>query len=244
VSSEQIAAMCNETDGYAQDSIMCEESVYHNGQPQGGLLLFGSGRFYRKSALYMAWINQNEIGRVNQGRPIVHYLTRTKTLDWDWSESEDDAMYIYTSPERAENDTPYLSYNWQLDNCDSTVYWGSCFPRGGYPKDTFGEISTKLINNRVGYTGEPILVMLSNGGLFRTSRLSTPWRWTNPSEWASPYYGLYVIDRYTTYSPSNQGSLTLWHTASFWDGKDATPGRPYGVYTTNTIISPFPPNDI
>jgi hypothetical protein len=175
---------------------------------RGGLLLYGSGRPYRKSGLFLAFIERTAIGRVDPatGKPVVRYWNGT-----GWSGNETDAAPLTGDPPCDDTLTPYL-----------------CIPPDG--NAVFGELSARLFrspffNNR--------FVLLSNHPPYanpiqsRTAGFTEPWTATTPSSTLSTGYGPYIIDRYSGFD-HYAGTARVWHLTTVWNGSDDTP---YGVYS-------------
>jgi len=193
---------------------------------KGGMLLFGNGPEYRRSSLYLAYIAYDDFGDLNSDdRPIVRYYTGSSSEPWSYYEDEA---------------TPIIE---AID---------------GEPKTHFGEISVKLIRKGITEGEEPYFVMLYNyEKLFevtyiqhRMAALSAPWDWTPPFEPGEnenrvPGYGPFIMEKFTEYDAESE-TLRLWHTISSWKGIGNEEAgietyRDYGVFTTWTDISPWPP---
>jgi len=194
---------------------------------KGGILLFGNGPRYRRSSLYLAFIASDDFGNLNSNdRPIVNYYTGNSGSPW--SSDEADAMPIIEA-----------------------------IP--GQRKTQFGEISVKLIREGIPEGDEPYFVLLYNYEPIiiqphyiqhRIAELSSPWDWTQPNEPSNENekvkgYGPFIMEKFTEYDAESE-TLRLWHTISSWTG-DGIEGEgiedytDYGVYTTWTEISPWPP---
>lgn len=227
--------------GNANAGILSRPEVYDPQHPEGGILLFGSGRFYRHSGLYLAFIKTSEFGIVSGGKPLVHYLAKDGQGDWIWSPNEYDARCILPECE-----------SWALKQCDNTLKRQVCsfniflemsFWNWSLPEDIFGEFSVKLIREG----GTLTLVMLSQHLYadriqYRTAALANPTAWSEPEPANTNGYGPYIIEEFTNYDAENQ-SLELWHVVSHWKGgiSNGIPFPDYGVYTNSIVISPWPP---
>ncbi len=250
ISSDQHLDLC---DSYPQ-SQLCSYDIYDPPDRAGGLLLYGSGRPYRKSGLLLAFIERGEIGETyydpsqNKVLPAVHY--------WDgsgWSSSESDAVSI-THPSSSPPCDDYKEPNYELVDTGYDTGVGEyrgCRPHIDpiWPSDSdgklvFGEISAALIES--GGSGSKIV--LGAGNVFNAHFYpSTPWVyfWKTPFQepwsgyFASPPpnadqytktsgYGWYIIDPYSEGQYDGDGYIDVWHTITVWRGG---PNRPYGVYT-------------
>ncbi|MCK9460977.1 MAG: hypothetical protein M0R80_15180 [Proteobacteria bacterium] len=213
-------------------SEMCE--FYDSG---GGLLLYGSGRPYRKSGLFLAFIAAGDFGHVNPDtdKPIVNYWTGD-----GWSLEEEDAASLTGEPPcdtwRRPDHTPISKTHgcWPIDSNLTTTDWDV--------KKVFGELSARLIRSD-DPTVAPQVVLLNNneGNVFAwKAPLSAPWGGDfaalDPDPTLTFGYGPYIIDAFSddTY-PGNgpDGGVVLWHTISVWNGTEQTP---YGVYTGKEVI--------
>jgi hypothetical protein len=228
------------------ESPLCLDEVYDPTswptQGGGGLLLYGSGRPYRKSGLFIAFIEREDIGAVDSSdRPVVHYWAGSE-LEWSYDEA-DSAPLTHASEEPPCDG--YNEPNWDTD----TEYFG-CWPANGPWESTgvFGEISAQLIrSNDPDYSSE--IVLLSNNDwnewvYFWRAPLYEPWSGmieaVDPGETLTKGYGPYIIDAYSDdeYPGTGpDGDVVLWHTISVWDG---TVFRPYGVYTGEETIQWLP----
>ena len=209
----------------------------------GGLLLFGSGRPYRKSGLFVAFVAHNEIGKVDAStsKPIVHYWSGS-----GWSSNEQDSMSLTGTP--CDN-WKRPDYNLDANDTDHT-YWSGCWPDGSDitpttwdPLQVFGEISAWLIRSSVAGV-PPKIVLLNNNTangwvLAWKAPLDRPWdphgdfAFLTPADTKTYGYGPYIIDAYSDKKYTGD-DITLWHTISVWDGSINTP---YGVYTGSEVIS-------
>jgi hypothetical protein len=210
-----------------------------------GLLLYGSGRPYRKSGLFLAFIKSEEIGQVDaSGKPIVHYWTGDS--DAPWSFDEWDALSL--------TDTPPCDRWREPDYYDATTQTGGCWPKEDppgsdqydwYPKQVFGELSARLIrSNDPNVSSQIVLMNNSVVVLSWKAPLSAPWGGDfaslSPSYQKTYGYGPYIIDGLgdTTYPGSGpNGDIVLWHTISVWQGDNPPTRTPYGVYTGSEVIS-------
>ncbi len=197
------------------DSRFC--NLYNASVPataRGGLLLYGSGRPYRKSGLFLAYIRNVDIFKETaSGKPTVWYWNGS-----DWSTNEQDAVSLTHYP--------------GAPLCDNYMNENECWPYVEADRiDLFGELSAKLI--RSASSEESVIVLMSNHLMndpddenvrARTARLSTPWIVSGPSPTGTRGYGPYIIDEYIEHD-GYTGDIGLYHVISVWgDG-------PYGVYT-------------
>jgi len=190
---------------------------------KGGMLLFGNGPEYRRSSLYLAYIAYDDFGELNsEDRPMVSYYTGNSGSPW--SSDEDDAMPIIEA---------------------IIPQWPDLPTEEDY-RTHFGEISVKLIRQGILEGDEAYLVMLYNCPLnpvqHRIAKLSSPWDWTQAYEPSDPDkhvfgYGPFIMEKFTEYDAESE-TLRLWHTISSWKGSYMVD---YGVFTTWTDISPWPP---
>jgi hypothetical protein len=175
---------------------------------RGGLLLYGSGRPYRKSGLFLAFIERTDIGQVNPatGKPVVRYWNGT-----GWSGNETDAVPLTGAPP-----------------CDDTLMPYLCIPPDG--NAVFGELSARLFRSPF---FDNRFVLLSNHPPYanpiqsRTASFTEPWTVTGPSPTLSTGYGPYIIDRFSSFDHYTS-TAEIWHVTSVWDGTEDTP---YGVYS-------------
>ncbi len=207
-------------DGGVDDTEFCD--LYDASVPmaeKGGLLLYGSGRPYRKSGLFLAYMSNVDFGDVDfWGKPIVSYWNGS-----GWSAGESGAVSL-----THDASNPLPCDNAPIPNdCDIDDYTDQL--------NVFGELSAKLIRSA---SEESVIVLLSNHVMndpdennvrARTARLSTPWIVSGHSE---PYpgtkgYGPYIIDEYIEHD-GYTGDIGLYHVITVWEGNDYTP---YGVYT-------------
>ncbi|MCP4679389.1 MAG: hypothetical protein GY854_28650 [Deltaproteobacteria bacterium] len=239
VSFMDLRNMCNAADGYDQDNPLCEPEIYDDDFTVGGVLLYGNGRHYRLSGLYVAYIRNDEIGEIDSlNKPIAHYLAKDQGL-WVWSDNEADAARILpeTSP--------------ALDSCDGLLSRSICKTgliaaavlNPSLKDSVFGEFSVKIVRDGIADGDPPALVMLSSGHelitdpsdnvRFRATRLDTFWDWGAAQMTGGQGYGSYIVEKFTDYD-SSADSLTLWFLTSKWGY------GPYGVYSDNVTISPWP----
>ncbi len=234
--------MCNHSDGYDQTNPLCDFEIYDDDFTVGGVLLYGNGRHYRLSGLYVAYMRNDEIGKINSfNKPIVHYLTKNPQGEWDWSDKEADATRILPKDSTS------------LEHCDVVLTSGDCKAAieeesqgNKLRQNVFGEFSVKIITDGLDYEDPPALVMLSSHPLvtnsnnrvrFRSTRLNTFWEWDDSQSADAIGYGTYIIDKFTKYNSAGSGSLTLWFLTSKWG---VPPTNPYGVYSDSVTISPWP----
>jgi hypothetical protein len=215
----------------------------------GGLLLYGSGRPYRKSGLFLAFIRRGEFGQVDAaGRPIVNYWTGS-----GWSTDEVDAVPL----KQPIGENPPCDL-WPQPNYqeDLLTHTDGCWPELQLwdTPPVFGEISARLIRSTMDPLDSKLILLGSNdwstqpdyGNNLRwiyawSMSLREPWGEdfvnTPPHTTKTAGYGPYIIDEFSdaTYpgsDPTGQ-SITLWHTISVWQG---TVDTPYGVYTGSEVI--------
>ncbi|MCP4675017.1 MAG: hypothetical protein GY854_05830 [Deltaproteobacteria bacterium] len=234
----ELIDMCGDS-GYDTDNPLCDDEIYDTDPTIGGMLLFGNGRFYRISGVYVAYIRHDEIGQLNgAGRPLVHYLAKDGSGNFYWSDSEHDAVRIL--PENSP----------ALDYCDTTEQAIPCIQEildAGEPdweRNLFGEFSVKLISNGIPEGESPYLVMLSGMATddivqYRHTRLDEFWQWPSSVDVDAHGYGNYIVDKYTRYKSLGDGSLSLFFLSSKWDGVDIL--FDYGVYSDKHVVSPWPP---
>ncbi len=199
------------------DSAFCY--FYDSTAPEaekGGLLLYGSGRPYRKSGLFLAYMRNKYFGHVDpmSGKAFVRYWNGS-----GWSPYENDAVSLTHDASNPPQ-------------CDDDMTPNDCLPSQGELLNLFGELSAKLIRSG---SEESVIVLLSNHLFYsandnnvraRTARLSTPWIVSVPSEPVpgTKGYGPYIIDEYIEHD-GYTGDIGLYHTISVWRY------GPYGVYT-------------
>ena len=231
-------------------SLMCDSTVYDSATSQGGLLLYGSGRPFRKSGLFLAFIKRQELGQVDaNGRPVAHYYWNDGTNS-GWSDSESDATSLthatasppcdsYAQPNQVPKLTNGCWPQWQVWNPD----WNS------ESHLVFGEISARLIFSDDPNV-DPAIVLLGNNDWSQwvyawKAPLSEPWAGDivagNPHTTNTSGYGPYIIDSFSDYSFPGSGpggDIVLWHTTSVWNGTPQNDPNhtPYGVYTGQEVI--------
>jgi hypothetical protein len=249
VTASDLEALCS----IDPDSVMCD--LYDPDVPsmsEGGLLLYGSGRPYRKSGLFLAFIQRGEFGQIDPstGRPIVNYLwVAVDGTAIDWSPNEQDATALTGAPPCDR----YLQPNYS--HTDHAA--GGCWPDGDPTWNSdmvFGEISARLIRSSVTDV-EPQIVLLGNNWrdpdpAHPGQNLHWVYAWKAPlaEPWGGDYfpivapmdtktagYGAYIIDAYSD-SVFTGDDIVLWHTISVWQGDDPTNPTPYGVYTGSEVI--------
>jgi hypothetical protein len=211
ITADDFESVCT---GGAGDTALCalhDDSVAD--EEKGGLLLLGSGRLYRASGLFLAYISNTEFGEVNvDGEPLVWYWS-----DPGWSREEKNATPLVTAGgDACQHGTNSLACLTLLNDTER--------------RNVFGEVSAKLIRSS---SEESVIVLLSNHVLdddelenvwYRTARLSTPWLVSAPTMTETSGYGPYIIDAYIEHDGLS-GDIGLYHTISIWGE------GPYGVYT-------------
>jgi hypothetical protein len=189
---------------------------------RGGLLLYGSGRPYRKSGLFLAFVARTDIGRLDEpppdgtGKPVAYYWNGS-----EWSGDEQAAVSIAHSTGTPPCD--YFRFPYYCSSLDQE-WWNS----------VFGELSARLFrspfyNNR--------FVLLSNHPPYanpiqsRTASFTEPWDVTGPSPTLTSGYGPYIIDRYSSFDHYTS-TAGIWHLTTVWNGNPPDqPATPYGVYS-------------
>ncbi|MFO8073387.1 MAG: hypothetical protein R6V85_16095 [Polyangia bacterium] len=199
---------------------------------RGGLLLYGTGRPYRKSGIFLGFIKRTEIGAVDNGKPVVNYWTGS---GW-WSSSESYAGTLTHDP--TDTTLPpcdrFRSPNHlDTDTTDTEGCWS--FFQGWDPERVFGEISARLLRSDDPQVTSKVLLLnnswSSNWVLYWWIPLDTPDRGDlhfanlNPNQTNTSGYGPYIIDAYSDDIYDGGGSVNIWHTVSVWGY------GPYGVYT-------------
>jgi hypothetical protein len=247
VSSDEHVGLCSDH----PSSPMCDPAVYdmpvfpytHG----GGLLLLGSGRPYRKSGLFLAFIEREDIGKIGPGgRPLVHYRT---SGGWSWDEA--DAVSI-THPSGEPPCDSYREPNYPPSLDPLTWTFSGCWPNLApiwASESVFGETSARLIASADTEVESGIVLLNGNPWspwvLYWKAPLYEPWGGDfgagTPAETKTSGYGPYIIDSYSDDSYPGSGSageIVLWHTISVWNGLlSPDPDRtPYGVYTGKEVI--------
>ncbi|MCP4601747.1 MAG: hypothetical protein GY847_14730 [Proteobacteria bacterium] len=269
ITADQMSLYCNGTaKSTDKQSILCK--LEDEERAQGGILVFGSGRNYRLSPLYLAYVSHAHLAK--GGGWHIRYLGKNSTGEWIWKHREDEAYPIIGSS--------YIENQNYLDSCVNWTGFWRCAATirdlawtGAVDEATglFGEVSVKLILD-VPKGSEPTLVMLSNhhysptnikkGDLFeninnlktylrqgevyyRTASLSAPHEWSRvPKPIGVTGYGPYIIDRHTRYD-KELGKLHLWYVLSLWRGQpmsDFKKRTQYGIATANVSV-PWPPSE-
>jgi len=232
VTASDFQSMCT---GGIGDTEMCEFS-----ESGGGLLLYGSGRPYRKSGLSLAFIAGGDFGHLDPDtrKPIVNYWTGD-----GWSLEEEDAASLTGEPPcdawRRPNHTPASKIHgcWPTDSNPTTTDWDV--------KKVFGELSARLIRSDDPSVDTQVVLLNNNSGnVFAwKAPLSAPWGGDFAIDPLDPYptltfgYGPYIIDAFSddTYPGTGPGGdVVLWHTISVWQGPNSD--TPYGVYTGKEVI--------
>jgi hypothetical protein len=228
----------------------------------GGLLLYGTGRPYRKSGLFLAFIPRYEFGQVDAGgKPIVLYWTGEVGDEWSLDE------FAARSLTHDLGAFPPCD-TWPQPNYDEDVFphTAGCWPelQGWNTPPVFGEISARLVRSATDPLDSKVILLGNNDWSFLTlpedqeyndlrmvyawrAPLVTPWAgdfWNeaapepgpNPLVTETAGYGPYIIDEFSddTYPGLGpDGDIVLWHTISVWQGTVTTP---YGVYTGSEVI--------
>ncbi len=98
ISAGDLATVCGGASSASNP--LCTTEIYDASSPVGGLLLFGAGRHYRRSGLYVAYIRTDELGATHTPvaagpiRPKVRYLKNDGSGNLTWSFQEKEATYI------------------------------------------------------------------------------------------------------------------------------------------------------
>jgi hypothetical protein len=141
-------AMCFEIPG---DPAICD--MYDSSDPAksgGGLLLYGSGRPYRKSGLFLAFIQMWDLGKLDPdtGRPVISY--------WDgtgWSTDEQQAVSLTHYPGDVPPCDNWVQPDWDRQTFPESARSGGCWPtipsQGWNAEAVFGEFSARLIRSTV-----------------------------------------------------------------------------------------------
>lgn len=248
-----------------QSRLLCQLPAEY--RSHGGILVFGSGRNYRLSPLYLAYLSHAHLAREDGFHTL--FASRDSAGGWVWSGEESEAYPIiggeYVDHPRYQEACAEKTDFWA---CAAVVRDLSLQERVGQPTDLFGELSVKLIFD--GPQGmEPTLVMLSNHQRVpapveqivnrrsddelkshfrnvdvyaRTASLFSPESWSYPPmATGAQGYGPYIIDRHTHFDEA-KGELVLWHVLSLWRGppmSDFKRRSQYGV-ATNQVRIPWP----
>jgi hypothetical protein len=268
ITAQQLARICSQNDPEKEEDepgLLC--SLPESFRSKGGILVFGSGRNYRFSPLYLAYLSHAHLAREDGFH--TRYATRDQEGLWSWTQSETDAYPVigarYVDEPRFRRDCMKKDGFWRCAGAVRDLSWQG---RVDEPTGLFGELSVQLVTD--GPAGmEPTLVMLSNhqysaadlprrhplqneidlrryirdGGVYaRTAKLSQPHNWSaEPIHTGSSGYGPYIIERHTRYD-EQAGELELWHVLSLWRGPNLSDSRDpsqYGMATTQAHI-PWP----
>ncbi len=212
-SRDDVEGACAQNPG----SIFCGlDSVLNDFRPdfRQGALLFGNGKYYRCSPLYLAYLE------LSTGD--VWYFGGSG--EEKWSRSEESATAIIASDLSGYNPD-------DIGTCPDSP--------GGKTIDAqnsvFGEVSVKLIDDH--------FVMLSNHPSFSSDGsafVSIYYRtapWDRPEKWSEPQatdgfgYGPFILDRYTEIIDDGEGKrLRVFHVLSTWN-PTLNPEEPYSVMT-------------
>jgi hypothetical protein len=227
LSEEDFEWICQE-DPNTPTSPMCEILPAF----REGLLLYGSGRPYRKSGLFLAYLPYRLIGQLNtNGRPLMVYWNGQ-----DWSADESAAVSIFHYP-----DLP--PYDACIDVATSDPICESPLPLSINSDHLFGEISATLVRGE----NDRKIFLLSNPGVNAWSfSIKTPWKADQADDTEPPQphkletkgYGPYIIDRYSDkeWSPdSGMVGPKFYHLISTWHGAIIN-DAPYGVYSGSEIV--------
>ena len=175
-----------------------------------GALLFGNGKYYRCSPMYLAYLE------LSTGS--VWYFD--KKSGTGWSEAERDATAII-EPSAAGYDP---------DNKNSCPFY-SREPAPETSSALFGEASVKLVENRLimlsnhlNHAGDDVYVRV----YYRTAPIDSPHDWSRPQATEAVGYGPYILDRYTEIE---NNALIVHHMLSTWN-PSLSPEEPYAVVTT------------
>lgn len=198
-------------------SILCNLRAHlttSEAESRPGALLFGNGKHYRCSPLYLAYLE------LSTGS--VWYYSAASRDGWSDAESQATAVIAPNTPD----------YN--PDDRNTCPYYSDT-PSDERSTSLFGEVSVKLFENR--------LIMLSNhfqeaGGdtfvrvYYRTAPLAEPQSWTEPQATEAVGYGPFILDRYTSVSGSR---LIVYHLLSTWN-PSFSPEEPYSVVSTQLTL--------
>ncbi|MCP4599023.1 MAG: hypothetical protein GY847_00510 [Proteobacteria bacterium] len=267
ITAQQFRTICRDAPGDSFDttSLLCK--LPDDFRKHGGILVFGSGRNYRLSPLYLAYLSHAHLA----GGDGFHtrYASHDSKGGWIWSSRENDAYPViggqYVDNPRFRRDCMERTGFWRCAAAVRDLAWEKSVDQA---TSLFGEVSVKLVLDGPGGM-EPTLVMLSNhqysashiqpGGYFenlnnlksylrdggvyaRTAPLGAPHQWSEkPIHTGSSGYGPYIIDRYTRWDKA-AGELVLWHVLSLWRGppmSDFKKRSQYGMATTEARI-PWP----
>lgn len=206
LSADDFNQICSDDPG----SILCDAAIDKN----GGLLLFGAGnntKKYRQSKLYLAYISQNNFGKLNSyNRPRVKYFDGA-----GWSNREIDAQPVINKAQFGE-----LSV--RLYKHSGEAYFVMLYNRGGVLYRTAHVSSPQEWSN----------------GKYTKGGYGNPYYYnifTRERVYGHYGYGPYIVDKYTKF---DSDGLHLWHFLSSWEGPKSL--SPYGVYSAETVI-PWPP---
>jgi hypothetical protein len=193
-----------------------------------GMLLYGNGRPYRKSGLFLAYLPYNFIGTLKgDGRPLMYY--------WDgsgWSFEESEAVSLFHYPQSPPYDECINIANPLLTECANGV--PSLSP--DEKNYLFGEMSARLV--RGDYDRKVFLLSNPPGpdtgdNAWRFS-IKTPWIAddTQPHNLQTTGYGPYIIGRYSDNEWDNEAGRVgpkFYHLISTWWGHNGP--TPYGVFS-------------
>jgi hypothetical protein len=184
-----------------------------------GALLFGNGKYYRCSPLYLAYLE------LTTGK-IFYY---SGTSGNEWSANEGDAVAIIEPDVAGFNPENQKSCPFEPDSKTAAA--------SNY---IFGEVSITRVND--------YFVMLSNHATFsndktpfgriyyRTARIESPDIWSEPVATSAVGYGPYIMDRYTEIKGGNFGQeLIVYHVLSIWN-PEFVPEEPYAANTKQLLL--------
>ncbi|MCP4605501.1 MAG: DUF4185 domain-containing protein [Proteobacteria bacterium] len=212
-SRDDVDDACQEND----DSIFCDlDSILNDFRPEygQGALLFGNGKEYRCSPLYLAYI---ELATGD----IWYY---DKSDNRKWSDSEKDATPIIQPglPEYSPNDNSICSDVSSDAAAEAREY-------------VFGEMSVKLIDGYFVLLSNHIHMINEDSGFvriyYRTAPFTRPEKWSKPEATQGVGYGPYILDRYTEILEIDAAEyLQVYHVLSTWN-TTLDSGEPYAVMT-------------
>ncbi len=224
----------DETCAAYPDSVYCGlDTVLDDYRPDfgQGALIFGNGKYYRCSPLYLAYLE------LPSGD--VWYFGGAGESEWSRSEADARAIVQPDVPGYNPSDPDSCPKFSAYDTLDASPY-------------LFGELSVKLIDgyfvmlsNHVNLEGDKGFVRI----YYRTAPLSSPASWSEPEATEGIGYGPYILGKYTAIVEGDAGStLQIYHALSTWN-PSFNPEEPYAVMTKELRLKrtgeppPWPPEN-
>jgi hypothetical protein len=212
-SRDDVAAAC-EAD---PESIFCDlDGVLDDLRPAygQGALLFGNGKTYRCSPVYLAYYVM--------ATGETWFYGDSAGPAWSRSEGAATAIIQPGIPGYTPRDTE-ICIDFNSDQAAEARDY------------LFGELSVMRVDNHFVMLSGHIRLTTPRSGflriMYRTAELGRPEIWAEPLATGGVGYGPYILDRYTEIVGTGAGQrLSLYHVVSTWN-PSFDPGEPYAVMT-------------